>query len=224
MNNYSSSELIKNYEEVQSTIKSPTKLLSVCKTKPAAMTRDLYEHGVRDFAENQVQDLLAKSIQLADLDEIRWHFIGKLQSNKINQLLRVENLGAIHSIDSLKLLKKILVKEPKQKINLFLQVNTSGETEKSGFLELDQIKEAAALISNSKYFQLTGLMTIGKIRTENFEKDAKACFKSLSDLRDSLGSEFELSMGMSSDYKIAMEYGANWVRIGAQIFGQRLRK
>ena len=221
MTNYSSSELIKKFEEVNKTIISPTQLLCVSKTKPAAMIRDLYEHGVRDFAENQVQDLLAKSIELNDLVEIRWHFIGNLQSNKINQLFRVENLTAIHSIDSLKLLKKILSKKVNGTIKLFLQVNTSGEEQKAGFVDSEEIKVGAGLISESSKFHFQGLMTIGKIRTENFENDARTCFQKLCDIRDFFGPSLELSMGMSSDYKIAMEYGTNWVRIGSQIFGQR---
>jgi pyridoxal phosphate enzyme (YggS family) len=221
MNKYSSSELLKNFEEVIQTIQGPTKLLCVSKTKPAIMTHDLYKHGVRDFAENQVQDLLAKSLELKDLTELRWHFIGKLQSNKINQLLKVKNLVAIHSIDSVKLLQKLLKKEVEQGIGLFLQVNTSGEMEKSGFTDISQIREAAMMIEQSSSFKLQGLMTIGKIRTDAFEKDARSCFQSLVEIRDSLDKDLELSMGMSSDYQIAMECGATWVRIGSQIFGQR---
>lgn len=221
MNNYSSSELINSFEEVIKSIQKSTKLLCVSKTKPAIMTYDLYKHGVRDFAENQVQDLLAKSIELKDLSEVRWHFIGKLQSNKINQLLKVKNLVAIHSIDSVKLLEKLLKKEVEQEVGLFLQINTSGENEKSGFTEYAQIQEAAQMIKGSCGFKLQGLMTIGRIRTDEFEKDARSSFQSLVDIRDRLDGKLELSMGMSSDYKIAMEYGANWVRIGSQIFGQR---
>lgn len=198
-------------------------LLAVSKTRPASMVEEAYKCGQRDFGENKVQDLLEKSQSLSDLDDISWHFIGHLQSNKINQLLQVVNLASIHSIDTSKLLFKILSKKTTKNIGLFLQVNTSGEAQKGGFSgDLDELQEAVLATRQSECFYLQGLMTIGKIRTESFEADARASFSKLVEIRDDLGlPNLQLSMGMSSDFEIAQEYGTNWVRIGSQIFGSR---
>jgi uncharacterized pyridoxal phosphate-containing UPF0001 family protein len=121
-------------------------------------------------------------------------------------------------------LNKLLSKKTDRNIGLFLQVNTSGEDEKSGFGEFSLIEEAIALIKSDCFF-LQGLMTIGKIRTDDFENDAKACFLRLNEYKERLKelkeNDLELSMGMSSDYKIAIECGSDWIRIGSGIFGSR---
>lgn len=212
------------------------KLLAVSKTKPVSDIIAAYESGQRDFGENKVQDLLEKATELQNTcPEIRWHFIGHLQSNKINQLLKTPGLCAIHSIDSLKLLNKLLTKplsksssdnSSGEKIGLFLQINTSGESEKSGFESDDDIYEAVALTMQNDHFFLQGFMTIGRIRTENFEEDARECFESLVRLKENCASKFklshlELSMGMTQDYAIALKSGTNWIRIGSAIFGER---
>lgn len=169
-----------------------------------------------------MQELADKASELQRIcPEIRWHFIGSLQSNKINNLLKVPNLVSIHSIDSIKLLNKLLNKKIDTKVGVFLQVNTSGEMEKSGFEDFSQLQSAVESMK-SECFYLQGLMTIGKIRTDNFENDAKACFLRLNEYKDRLNIDnLELSMGMSSDYKIAIAMGSNWIRIGSGIFGSR---
>jgi pyridoxal phosphate enzyme (YggS family) len=204
-------------------------LLAVSKTKPASDIQIAYVCGQRDFGENKVQELLEKSLELkVTCPDIRWHFIGGLQSNKINMLLKTQNLVSIHSIDSIKLLNKLLSKNIDKKIGIFLQINTSGEEEKGGFATTDkkEIFDAVELIREHSHFYLQGLMTIGKIRTENFEEDAALCFNELVDLKADISQKFklneiELSMGMSSDYPIALKLGTNWVRIGSNIFGSR---
>jgi pyridoxal phosphate enzyme (YggS family) len=202
-------------------------LLAVSKTKPVSDIQLAYEASQRDFGENKVQDLLDKATELEKTcPDIRWHFIGHLQSNKMNMLFKTPGLVAIHSIDSLKLLKKILNKVPLQRIGLFLQVNTSQETEKSGFTEISELEEAIELILKSENFFLQGLMTIGRIRTENFEADALECFEYLGKLKKDFMQKFdlkdlELSMGMTADFAIALKSGAKWIRIGSAIFGER---
>ncbi|MEX1099394.1 MAG: alanine racemase, partial [Bacteriovoracaceae bacterium] len=117
-------------------------------------------------------------------------------------------------------------------IGLFLQHNTSGEQEKAGFRSFSELLEAALVLQEAqdkegpKRFYLQGLMTMGSIRTENFEESARECFEQLRSLRDEIEaqtkhSKLELSMGMSQDYEIAIEKGADWVRIGSNIFGSR---
>ena len=213
------------YESVCSTLVGQTRLLCVSKTKPGSMIKDLYRLGHRDFAENKVQELVQKSEELKELSEIRWHFIGSLQTNKLNALLGVQNLVAIHSIDRDSLLEKILKKELARPLDLFIQVNTSGEKEKGGFETYEDVLLAARRINESKSFLLKGLMTIGRIRTDDFEKQARESFRLLRDLKmqleKSMQTRVELSMGMSSDYSIAMEVGSDWVRVGSSIFGAR---
>ena len=199
-----------------------TSLLAVSKTRPSSMIEQAYRIEQRHFGENKVQELFDKSNELSHLSEICWHFIGHLQSNKINQLLKVKSLVSIHSIDSSKLLEKLLSKKIDRSVGLFLQLNTSGENEKGGFTNLTELESAADKIKEHNDFYLQGLMTIGKIRTERFEDDARASFQKLAQYKKDLGlDKLELSMGMSSDFEIAQEYGSNWVRIGSQIFGSR---
>ena len=124
--------LQKSLQKVNDKIIAPTKLLAVSKRKPLQMIEAAYELGQRDFGENHILELLEKSEKLKHLD-IRWHMIGHIQSNKLNHLLKVKNLFAIHSIDSEKLLKKLLTKNVDSKIGLFLQVNISQEEQKFGF-------------------------------------------------------------------------------------------
>lgn len=200
-------------------------LIAVTKTKPIIDIQYAYDCGQRVFGENKVQELLDKAEKLK-LDDIKWHFIGHLQSNKINMLLKVPNLQSIHSIDSIKLLNKLLGKSPGKSIGVFLQVNTSSEDEKSGFTNMEEVIQGIELLKNHKDFYFQGLMTIGKIRTENFEEDAIKSFTQLNSLKDNisqnnLGNDIQLSMGMSQDYPIALKYGANWVRVGSSIFGGR---
>lgn len=202
-------------------------LIAVSKTKPASDIDLLYQLGQSDFGENKVQELFEKSnLLISKCPDIRWHFIGHLQSNKINMLLKVPNLKAIHSIDSIQLLEKILTKRPMNTVGLFLQVNTSMEDEKSGFESLTDLENAIELILKNENYVFQGLMTIGKIRTQNFEEDAQISFAKLSEIKNQIQLKYnnlniDLSMGMSSDYKIALLFGTNWVRIGSSIFGER---
>lgn len=216
--------LKENLNKIQNNLKEGVKLLAVSKTRPSSMIRSFYELGQVDFGENKVQELVQKALELKDLS-INWHFIGHLQSNKINQLLTVDNLVAIHSVDSLELLQKLLKKNSKRKIGLFLQINTSKEDEKSGFESIEDVLKAIDLLEQSEHFYLQGLMTIGRIRTDDFEKSAKECFLVMASWRQHLeekfGKKIELSMGMSQDYLLAQEFGTNWIRIGSDLFGTR---
>ena len=209
------------YLEVKESIADRAKLICVSKTKPNNLIEELYHLGQRDFGENKVQELVEKSKALSHLADIRWHFIGCLQSNKINQLLSVSNLYAIHSIDRKSLLEKLLNKIPNSPLNLFVQVNTSGEQEKGGFESDEEVQLAAQLIQKSENYKFLGFMTIGKIRTEDFESDAKASFTKLQNLKKDYFPRAELSMGMSSDYLMAIDHEADWVRVGSKVFGSR---
>jgi len=183
-----------------------------------------YECGGRDFGENRVDELLRKSIAAKNLglEHIRWHFIGNIQSKKIKDLAKCDNLKMIHSIDRIKNLEELkkvenLITSP---LKYFVQINTSGEDEKSGMTDDREIEEAILFQSNKLEFH--GLMTMSKIRTEEFEKSAASCFKNLKERKKSwesrLNKDVFLSMGMSADYKIAFDYEADYIRLGSLIF------
>ena len=216
-----SEALASNLSQLQAELKNTTtRLLVVSKTQTAADIRSLYEAGQRDFGENRVQELEEKDAALADLPDLRWHLIGHLQSNKISKLNKIPRLVSIHSVDDADLMNKLITGLKLAKpVGLFLQVNTSGEDEKSGFEDEESLKEALkklSSISSPAFFQ--GLMTMGTIRTEDVAGEAHRCFKALKDMRDRLCPKGELSMGMSGDYLIARDYASDWVRVGSKIF------
>lgn len=216
----------KNLKHLIDDINNKATLVAVSKTYPIEDIKHAYQFGQRDFGENKVQDLNEKSIQASDLGmKIDWHFIGHLQSNKVSQLFQVNGLKYIHSLDRKKLLNEFIKHEEKlsEKVKVFVQVNTSDEGEKSGVTDFSEVKELLDGLSKSKKLIPYGLMTIGKIRTDNFEQDAINCFQKLCDLKIKLSVQYDLklSMGMSSDYAIALKFGADYLRIGSQIFGNR---
>jgi pyridoxal phosphate enzyme (YggS family) len=218
------SKISKNIQNLKKEI-APAKLLAVSKYSTVEEIIIAYEAGQRDFGENRVSELAekAEAFEKRGLNEVRWHFIGHLQSNKIGKLLEVKNLYAIHSIDTLELLKKLLAKKTDHKITIFLEVKTSGEIEKQGFQSLEQIDQAIDLLrlNSDSLFVLGGLMTMAPIRTEDQHSAALKSFKELHELREHYKSKnltLELSMGMSDDYGLALKYQTNWVRIGSKIF------
>jgi PLP dependent protein len=198
------------------------KLVAVSKTKPAEAIRAVYDSGHKIFGENYVQELVEKQAKLPG--DIEWHYIGHLQTNKVKQI--VPFISLIQSVDSLKLLKEI--NKQAQKINrtidCLLQIYIAQEETKFG-LGLD---EAESLLQSEDMHQLKnisikGLMGMASL-TDNQEQIRKE-FKSLKILQAKLQTSNlklqTLSMGMTSDYKIALEEGSNLVRIGSAIFGER---
>jgi pyridoxal phosphate enzyme (YggS family) len=197
------------------------KLIAVSKTFPAEAVQSAYDAGQRAFGENKVQDLSIKNAALAD--DIEWHMIGHLQSNKAK--LAVENADYIHAVDSVKLLKRInrLAEELEKTPKILLEVNISGEESKFG-LTPSKVKNLIKEYSECSNIKLVGLMTMAPFGVP--ESELRFVFSSLRNLRDKLQKEFdlelpELSMGMSGDFEIAIEEGATMVRIGTSIFGRR---
>ena len=201
--------------ELISSLGSKVKIIAVSKRFPIEDILFAYEAGQKDFGENRVDELVEKS-KMAPQD-IKWHFIGHLQSNKVNHLCEVKNLVSIHSIDSLKLLKKVLAKE--KNLDLYFQLNMSAEIEKNG-CSPEELKEMIDYFNeNNKTYTLRGLMCMSGIRGENFEKEAKESFLRLKSIADNYN--LETSMGMTNDYQIAIECGSDVIRIGSKIFGPR---
>jgi len=204
-------------------------LVAVSKTKSAQEILELYNLGQRDFGENYVQELVEKYKQLPK--DIRWHFIGHLQSNKVKLIAPFVYL--IHSADSEKLLKEINKQSEKnnRKIDCLLQVHIAEEETKFGFdeKELDNFfKETLSMNDNGLYknISIVGLMGMASFTNNiNIVKKEFRFLKSLFAKYSTfsiLNSQFSiLSMGMSSDYELAIEEGANMVRIGSLLFGKR---
>ncbi|EGG92159.1 YggS family pyridoxal phosphate enzyme [Lachnospiraceae oral taxon 107 str. F0167] len=198
-------------------------LIAVSKTKPNELIMEAYESGVRDFGENKVQELLRKKEELPD--DVRWHMIGHLQTNKVRQLLG--NTVLIHSIDSIRLADTIDTEARKKGIHVdgLLEINIAKEASKYGFIE-EELEEILPIFARYKNLHIKGLMTIAP-NVENSEENRKN-FKKLKKLSvdiidknyDNVEVEF-LSMGMSGDYIVALEEGANLLRVGTGIFGKR---
>lgn len=214
-----------NYRLLRKKLPEHVLLVAVSKTKPAAMIREVYDAGHRDFGENYVQELVEKQPLLPA--DIRWHFIGHLQSNKVKYIAPFVYL--IHGVDSLKLLREIDKQAAKNNrvIDVLLQMYIAGEETKFGLDdgELQQLLHDPAL-AELAHIRIRGLMGMASF-TENMEQvrlEFSRLRKSFDSLQQvslpNLRPEI-LSMGMSSDYAIAIEEGSTLVRIGSAIFGSR---
>jgi len=200
------------------------KLLGATKTKPPQVLRWAYELGLRVFGENRVQEFLQKWEELRDLP-IEWHFIGRLQSNKVKYI--IDKVVLIHSVDRTSLvdeLQKRATKKGIEKVPVLLEVNVGGEETKGGVEPENTPQLLEYILKNAPSLEVKGLMTIPPYR-ENPE-EVRPYFVRLRELRDQLEREFglklpELSMGMSHDYPVAIEEGATIVRVGSAIFGER---
>lgn len=196
-------------------------LVAVTKYGDYSDVERLYELGHRDFGENRVEALEEKQgfVNRLGHKDLRWHFIGNLQSNKIERLMKIDNLVAIHSIIKFDHLTKIS-KHQKHPLDIFIQINTSHEDEKSGLESYEELQDFYSKFkaANFQKLKLKGLMTMGKIRTDDIQASAKFCFNTLSTMRNNLDPKLSLSMGMSSDYNYALENGADYLRIGSTLF------
>lgn len=220
--------LAANYRDVRQQILSaasmasriPPTLVAVSKTQPADAIEALYHLGHRDFGENYVQDLVLKATDLASrgLPEISWHFIGHLQTNKVKALL--PHVACIHSVDSEKLAQEISKRATedgrKNPVQIFLEVNVSGEPTKSGF-HPSEIRAVAAEIAKLSKIELYGLMCIPAPGT------GLRAFQTLRELETSCrpATSGGLSMGMTDDFELAIQEGATHVRVGTALFGPR---
>ncbi len=216
---------IKVYKEIIKELKEKNvQLVAVSKTKPVEDIKQLYDLGQRDFGENYVQELVDKQPKLPN--DIRWHFIGHLQSNKVKFIIPFVHL--IHGVDSLKLLKEINKQATKhhREVDCLLQVHIAEEETKFGFDEETLMAINSSELNELGNIRVRGLMGMAsfsedenKVRTEY--KNLKALFDKFSQLQTTNHKPQTLSMGMSGDYKIAIEEGSTMVRVGSLIFGER---
>ncbi len=191
------------------------RLVAISKFFPAENIAEVYQLGQRAFGESKATELVAKATTLPQ--DIEWHFIGHLQSNKVKSV--VEYASYIHSIDTIKLLERVnrLAGEVGKRPKVLLEVNVSGEDSKYGFT-IAQVEEAISQAKSLPHLECVGLMTMAPdgVASEALKK----IFSTLKSLANQAGLS-ELSMGMSGDYPEAVECGATLVRIGSAIFGNR---
>lgn len=216
---------VASYKNILQELGNAVTLVAVSKTKPVADIQALYELGQRDFGENYVQELVEKQPQLPT--DIRWHYIGHLQSNKVKYIAPFVHL--IHGVDSLKLLKEINKSAQKNNrvIDCLLQVHIAQEETKFGLdeQELESIC-ASPELQDLAHIRITGLMGMASFSDDgNKVRNEFRLLKQLFDKHTSSAVQNLrlkiLSMGMSADYKIAMEEGSTLVRVGSLIFGER---
>lgn len=194
-------------------------LVAVSKTKSNEDILKAYDQGIRDFGENYVQELTSKMDSLPE--DIKWHMIGHLQTNKVRDIVK-RNIYLIESVDSYKLAKEInkeATKNDKQ-VNILIEVNIANDPNKTG-IKKDDLDDLIKEVKELSNINLKGLMAIAPHTDDN--NKIKEAFKEMKQLKDKYNLEL-LSMGMSSDYKLAIEEGTDIVRIGTKIFGERIYK
>ena len=206
-----------NYLKIKSKIPSNVNILAVSKGFKSQEIKTIQNLGQNDFGESKFQEAFEKQIILKDLKQINWHFIGRIQSNKIRKI--VQNFKYIHSVDSFEKLQKIssISYEEKKNPIIMLQVKLSDDPNKGGF-NPEYLKSKWREIQELKNIRLTGLMTInpkGLSSNENLK-----LFKKCRDHANLLQLP-DCSMGMSADWEEAIEAGSTWLRLGSLVFGCR---
>ena len=205
------------FNYISKKLESHQKLIAVSKGQDLQKIKKLYDLGQRDFGENFLQELKEKKAVLPS--DIRWHFLGNIQSNKIRDIVLCSDL--IHSIGRLKIFNKISKFESKKNIQILLQLKLGQEETKSGFSEAEIYEIVAS--NKSTNISIKGLMVIaeGGAEKEKLQlqfSQAKNVFEKIKSMNKDI--EF-LSMGMSNDYELALSHGSNMIRIGTSIFGAR---
>ena len=210
---------------IQATLPPHTRLISVTKKQPSAVIRAAYAANVRDFGESQVQEAIAKQAELNDLPDLTWHLIGHLQSNKVRKAL--QHFDWIHSLDSLKLAKRLntVAGELSRSPYCCLQVKMVPDPPKYGFT-LDELWSALPQLNQLTHLKIVGLMTIPP--QESSFQEIAAIFAQAQDVVNQINNKgfdqlhlSELSIGMSSDYRLAIAAGSTMLRLGTTLFGDR---
>jgi pyridoxal phosphate enzyme (YggS family) len=218
--------IAENIISIKKELPSQVQLIAVSKTKPVSMLQEAYDAGQRLFGENYVQEIVEKQPLLSN--DIEWHFIGHLQSNKVKYIAPF--VKCIHAVESEKLLAEINKQAVKnnRSIECLLQIHIAEEESKFGFNPENAIAEIRK-IDFSKYPNITINGVMGMASFVDDQDQVKREFQSLKQIFDALKKECfatsnsfkEISMGMSGDYKMAIEEGSTMVRVGSSIFGSR---
>ena len=212
---------VNNLNLIQKVLKEKSKekkipnIIAVSKTFPISEIQPLLEYGHKDFGENKIQEAVEKWSSIKNkFENIKLHMVGKLQTNKVKFLIPL--FDYFHSLDNIKLAKKIAEEETKKKkkIKIFIQVNIGNENQKSG-IDVDQLNEFYLTCTKELNLNIIGLMCLPP-NNEN----TLFYFSEIRNLTEKLDLR-ELSLGMSNDYIDAIDYGSTYVRIGSKIFGKR---
>ena len=211
-------DIQQNISSIRVHIPEGVTLVCVSKFHSMEAIMQAYEAGERDFGESRVQELLPKYEALPK--DIRWHFIGHLQTNKVKQIVPFVHM--IHSVDSVRLLETINHEAEKiqRRVKVLLEVHVAKEDTKSGFTP-DEILSLNTQLSTLNYVDVCGLM--GMATNTDDESEWRRCFREISSIASKLSTlnTKQISMGMSDDYLVAIEEGSTMVRIGSNIFGER---
>ncbi len=207
-------------ERIRQEIPSSVRLVAVSKQVPASLIREAYNTGIRDFAENRLQEALLKQEQLTDLKDISWHFIGHLQTNKAKKT--IEHFQWIDSVDNLALLQRLdrLAEDLPIAPQLFLQVKILPDPNKYGW-QISELFSHLTELEACKNIKLRGLMVILPLGLT--PEQSLAAFQSATNLLEQINQQSslaltELSMGMSNDYGLAVKAGATMIRLGQILF------
>jgi PLP dependent protein len=204
---------------------SEVRLLPVSKSQGMELIAEAYEAGVRILGENRVQEAADKARHFADYPDLKWAIIGHLQTNKARQVAAIAS--EFHALSSVRVAAALdqALDDQGRSLDVFLQVNSSGEPQKFG-LPPDEVEAFAIALKAFTTLRVRGLMTLAVLSDD--EREIRACFEGMRDLQrrlqsrgDCAGTYDELSMGMSGDLELAIEYGATTLRVGQAIFGPR---
>lgn len=215
-------DVSENIKKYKAELPENVKLVAISKTKPNEDILEAYRAGQRIFGENKIQEMTSKWEELPK--DIEWHMVGHVQRNKVKYMAPFVSL--IHAVDSLKLLKEInkRAKKEERTINCLLQIKIAEEDSKFGISS----EEAKEILKSEAYSKMENVRVIGLMGMATFTEDdaqVRSEFQYLKKVFDELSGQYpdlkELSMGMSGDYKIAVECGSTMVRIGSSIFGER---
>jgi pyridoxal phosphate enzyme (YggS family) len=212
-------------EKIRQQIPSDVRLIAVTKQVLPTAMREAYAAGIRDFAENRLQEALSKQEQLQDLRDLNWHFIGHLQTNKARKA--IENFQWIHSVDNLKIAQRLdrLAQELSLQPQVCLQVKVLPDPNKYGW-EINELLNDLAQLDRCLNLNIQGLMTI--LPLDLSKTQILAAFETTHELAQKIKQQNwahihmnQLSMGMSGDYPLAVQAGATMVRLGTILFGAR---
>ena len=208
--------LVDRWQALCRTLPASSRLLAVSKGHPAEAIRTLALHGQIAFGESRLQDATPKQKQLLDLD-LQWHFIGRLQSNKVRSVVKA--FSVVHSVDSLALAERVsrISSEEEVSPSVMLQVKLRPDPSKGGF-DANQLQSVWPQISTLPAMRVVGLMTMAPMECPAI--DRQALFRECRDLADHLALP-DCSMGMSGDWREAAAAGSTWLRLGSTLFGAR---
>lgn len=212
-----------NIQAIRDAVPEHVTLVAVSKTQPLDAIASAYAEGIRDFGENRVAELVEKADAFPD--DVRWHAIGHLQTNKAKIVAPLSHL--IHAVDSTRIYEALAQHKNATPLDVLLQVHIAEETSKFGFLE-DALREMFALSGNETFgntsIRIKGLMGMATYTkdTSQIAKEFKGLRSLFEELAPSMGADFDtLSMGMSGDWNIAIDEGSTMIRVGSAIFGAR---